>query len=318
MEKTNFCEMTFCKDQDGKEILLKDGIFQVMMEWEKPYMEACIDALCPRGEVLEIGFGCGYASTHIQTYSPSKHTIIEYHPVIAEKARQWAKAYSNIEIIEDTWQHALGTLGTYDTIFFDDYPIDIERNHHQEKIKIGSLLLEKGKATLEEAHKKIPLLKSIIYKKEDLEQFLGTFIQNKQPTSTILRFLFDLKQEQNIDEETLQHSLSFLITENIATLKQVEEYTPTTHALLPIQEEDRFLPFLKLCLQSHLKKNGSISCYLSSSSSKFEDEHFYQNVILNPHLEYSEKKISLEVPDHCNYYQGNEALVITIKKMTDG
>lgn len=318
MEKNNFCEMTFCKDQDGKEILLKDGVFQVMMEWEKPYMEACIDALHPKGDVLEIGFGCGYSATHIQTYSPSKHTIIEYHPLIAEKARQWAKAYPNVEIIEDTWQQALPSLGTYDTIFFDDYPIDIEKNHHEEKVKIGSLLLEKGKATLEEAHQKIPLLKTFIYKKEDLEQFLTTFTQNSHPAPTILRFLFDLKKEQNIDEETLKHSLSFLIRENIATKQQIEEYTPGTQAPLPIQEEDRFLPFLELCLQSHLKKNGAISCYLANSSSKFEDERFYQSVILNPHVEYTEKKISIEVPSHCNYYRGNEALVITIKKMTDG
>ena len=64
------CQMQFTKDDLGHEVLLKDGKFQVMMQWEKPYMQACIDALKPTGDVLEVGFGCGYSATHIQTYHP--------------------------------------------------------------------------------------------------------------------------------------------------------------------------------------------------------------------------------------------------------
>src|SRR5215471_10530852 len=114
------CKMEYVKDCLGQEMLLKDGQFQVMMEWEKPYMQACIDMLQPFGDVLEVGFGCGYSADHIQTYHPKSHTIIEYHPVVAAQARQWAKAYSNVTIIEDTWQSALSKLGVYDCIFFDD------------------------------------------------------------------------------------------------------------------------------------------------------------------------------------------------------
>ncbi len=309
--------MTFSKDQDGKEILLKDGIFQVMMEWEKPYMEACIDALHPQGDVLEIGFGCGYASTHIQKYNPTKHTIIEYHPMIAEKARLWAKNYSNVEIIEDTWQNALNRLGSYNAIFFDDYPIDTEKNHHEEKIRIGSLVLEKGQETLAKVHEKIPELKSFVYQIKDLEEFFDTISKEKHTHTTMLRFLFDLKKTENITEETLQSSLKLLIEKKIATQNQIEEYIPNTNITLPQQEEDRFLPFLELCLKSHLKKEGVISCYLAKSCSKFQDDRFFQKVILNPSLEYQEKTISIDVPKHCNYYSDREALVITIKKMTD-
>ena len=56
----------FNVDENGKEILLRDGEHQVMMEWEKPYMEAIIDTIKPTGDVLEIGFGCGYSATRIQ------------------------------------------------------------------------------------------------------------------------------------------------------------------------------------------------------------------------------------------------------------
>src|SRR5579863_5497614 len=108
IKPVSHCKMEYSKDEDGKEILLKEGKFQVMMEWEKPYMHACIDALKPFGDVLEIGFGLGYSATRIQEYHPKSHTIIEYDPEVAERARDWAKAYSNVTIIEDTWQRALG------------------------------------------------------------------------------------------------------------------------------------------------------------------------------------------------------------------
>ena len=102
--------MEYAKDEFGKEVLLKDGKFQVMMEWEKPYMEACIDALQPFGDVLEIGFGCGYSATRIQTFKPKSHTIIEFHPMVAQKARAWAEQYPNVTIVEGTWQNALASL----------------------------------------------------------------------------------------------------------------------------------------------------------------------------------------------------------------
>ena len=60
-------------DEYGKEILLQDDEHQVMMEWEKPYMEACIDKLQPKGDVLEIGFGMGYSATAIQKYKPKQY-----------------------------------------------------------------------------------------------------------------------------------------------------------------------------------------------------------------------------------------------------
>ena len=50
----------------------------IMMEWEKPYMEACVDhmAINSSSVVLEIGFGLGYSATRIQSYRPKRHVII--------------------------------------------------------------------------------------------------------------------------------------------------------------------------------------------------------------------------------------------------
>ena len=87
-------QTTYGYDEQGKEIMLQGDFLQVMMAWEKPYMEACVDALKPSGDVLEIGFGLGYSATQIQKYSPKSHTIIECDPVVIERER-FRKRYGN-------------------------------------------------------------------------------------------------------------------------------------------------------------------------------------------------------------------------------
>ena len=77
-------------DKYNKEILLQDNKYQVMMEWEKPYMEACIDKLKPSGNILEVGFGMGYSATQIQKYKPKSHTIIEMDKEVLKRLKKWA------------------------------------------------------------------------------------------------------------------------------------------------------------------------------------------------------------------------------------
>ena len=121
-------------DEHGKEILLKDNKHQVMMEWEKPYMETCIDKLQPKGDVLEIGFGMGYSATQIQKYKPKSHTIIEMDPMVIKRLKKWAKDYDNIIIVEGTWQSQLKNLGKFDEIFFDDFPLKVPENDLEKKL----------------------------------------------------------------------------------------------------------------------------------------------------------------------------------------
>ena len=114
-----------CKTKYTTSDLLKGASYQGMMEWEKPYIEACVDALQPFGDVLEIGFGCGYSASHIQTYFPKNHTIIESHLGTSQKAKEWSIHYTNVHLIKDSWQKALSQLGIFDAIFFDDYPLQV-------------------------------------------------------------------------------------------------------------------------------------------------------------------------------------------------
>ncbi len=122
---------SFKTDKNNQEVLLSKNSHQVMMEWEKPYMEACIDALNPKGDVLEIGFGCGYSATQIMKFAPKSYTVVECDPIVIEKAKvwaeEWAKKYPDMAIMikEGTWQSVLPTLSIFDEIFFDDFPIEI-------------------------------------------------------------------------------------------------------------------------------------------------------------------------------------------------
>ena len=120
---------TFQIDNNNEEILLSAANHQVMMEWEKPYMEASIDVLQPTGHVLEVGFGCGYSATQIMKYNPKSYTVIECDSVVIKKAKEWAKIYPTIpiNIVEGRWQEKLMSLGCFDEIYFDDYPLDISK-----------------------------------------------------------------------------------------------------------------------------------------------------------------------------------------------
>ena len=115
----------YSKDENGKEILTDKNNFQVMMEWEKPYMKALIERLNPYGNVLEIGFGMGYSADEIQKYNIRTHTIIEDDKEVLIRLKEWAsKQNHKVIIVEGTWQEKMWSMGKYDCIFFDDSPHD--------------------------------------------------------------------------------------------------------------------------------------------------------------------------------------------------
>lgn len=135
----NLC---YIKDEHNKEILInKTDNEQVMMEWEKPYMEACIKALEPKGDVLEIGFGLGYSARALCSFPIQSYTVIECEPVVWEKVIEFQKDYPHIKInlIKGRWQEILHTLPTFDTIFFDDFPykeyLELDNYPKQDRVR---------------------------------------------------------------------------------------------------------------------------------------------------------------------------------------
>jgi len=99
-----------------------DITLEVMMDWESSIMEASADYVCSNGgDILEIGFGMGISAGYIQENSINSHTIVECHPQILEKAKEWAKGKSNVTIIEGEWFDVKDSLSTYDGVFYDTY-----------------------------------------------------------------------------------------------------------------------------------------------------------------------------------------------------
>jgi hypothetical protein len=314
------CKMEYGKDEQGKELLLKEGKFQVMMEWEEPYMNACIDALKPFGDVLEIGFGLGYSAARIQTYHPKSHTIIEFHPEVAARARDWAKQYPHVTIIEDTWQNALAQLGLFDCIFFDDYPLQSEQEIQkmEEERAHSSLLLQNGEKTIREVEEAIPFLTQIKYSDADLDLLMKEIPLGQ--TELILQFAHFLKelcQRGQIAKCQLQNKLKLLVDEKKLGVEELDfllEQTQKNEPFAFAGTSDRLFRFLSTCLRSHMRKDARFSCFLSSAVSRYEDKRFVDEIITNPYLDFHEEEITLEVPAHCGYFSGNKALVITIVK----
>ena len=309
-------KMEFRKDEFGKDVLIKDGKYQVMMQWEKPYMEACIDALRPFGDVLEVGFGLGYSAERIQSYRPKSHTIIEYHPVIAERARQWAKERQNVSIVEDTWQNALPKMGIFDCIFFDDYPLQSEQDVEkmQKASNHSELLLKKGEQLLTEVEQTLPFLTEIKYSDEDLHDLLKDI--SKKEAKQLARFLKELCAREQISIKQLQKLLEKLVQEEKISREDVDQLLNVEKvAKKPCEKpNERLFAFLNPCLVSHMRKGSRFSCFLSSAESKYQDQKFVNEIITNPNLDFHEEEIAIEVPSNCAYFSGNRALVITITK----
>ena len=297
--------MEFTTDADGKELLLKDGEHQVMMEWERPYMKACIELLEPSGDVLEIGFGLGYSADAIQSYQPKSHTIIEYHPIVAEKAKNWAKDKPNVTIIESTWQEALPKLDRFDAIFFDDYPLESASD-----IKTCEEAQAQAKQNSNEVsaiQKEMEQYRPSSYSNHDLEFLFENMKTSKHLPSTFYhKFFTDLLKNNEITPEQFKWVQEKLAEKNVV----LEE------PLQPRGPGDRLLQFLEPVLKNHLNTRGRFSCYIERTESLYQDKAFKKLVINDPFLDFIERITPVNVSPHCKYFKGDKAFMIRITKLS--
>jgi guanidinoacetate N-methyltransferase len=100
----------------------------VMMQWEKEYMEACVQRLDigPDTSVCEIGFGLGFSADKIQAQNPAAHYIVECSSVVLQELKKWAQDKPSVVIVRGFWQEQLPVLGKFDALFFDDFPLSNE------------------------------------------------------------------------------------------------------------------------------------------------------------------------------------------------
>ena len=102
---------------------------EIMEDWQIPVMKAMAEIVTENhGEVLEIGFGRGIASSYIQDGGVQSHTIIECNDSVVARFHQWQQQYSDrpIQLIQGKWQDVIDQLEQYDGIFFHTYPLNQE------------------------------------------------------------------------------------------------------------------------------------------------------------------------------------------------
>jgi predicted O-methyltransferase YrrM len=96
--------------------------FEIMMDWEDGLMKRHAEVVCENGgDILEIGFGMGISANYIQELNPNSHTIVESHPQIIEKLKDWAADKPNVIVVEGRWLDVIDQLGVYDGVFYDAF-----------------------------------------------------------------------------------------------------------------------------------------------------------------------------------------------------
>lgn len=284
-------------------LMLDNGSKFMRMEWEKPYIKKIIAKLAPSGKVLQVGFSQGFAATYIQQYTINHHTIIESDSKTVKKAKEWAKDYSNVTIIEDSWENALENLKEFDGIFFNECPIEIVSDTLQSQNE-ATLMVEQGKTVLSNAAQEIPELQTLKYTDNDLDRFC-TQMADAEPRYVSI-FLHELKVNKQITESQYETMLKKhkLIKDTSETKNLYEKHADNSFA------------FLQECLKSHMHKNSRFSCFCISPSSKYDNPEYFDQIITNSSLEYEEEKMPIEVPESCEYYKHKEALILCVTKLS--
>ncbi|WP_145568001.1 class I SAM-dependent methyltransferase [Yersinia mollaretii] len=108
----------------------------VMQSWESSYMgELAKVAASNGGRVLEVGFGMGIASRHLQDCGVKEHVIIEANADVFHTLLDFAnKAPHKVIPIFGLWESVIGLLSDnyFDGILYDTYPTSNEKMHvHQ-------------------------------------------------------------------------------------------------------------------------------------------------------------------------------------------
>ncbi len=99
----------------------------IMEDWQIPIMRAMATIATENGgDILEVGFGRGIASTYIQESDIKSQTIVECNDSVVERFLRWREPFADrdIRLIQGKWQDVTDQLGIYDGIFFHTYPLN--------------------------------------------------------------------------------------------------------------------------------------------------------------------------------------------------
>lgn len=283
------------KQANGHEI-------KVLLEWQKLYAEALADALKPTGHVLQIGFGRGDEATRIQSFKPKSHVIIEGSARYQEAAKAWGQKHPNATIVLKPWQAALPALKTFDSILFNEYPLD------QEIEILGFLFPEAMQRTIKSADDLRRALEdqmahiTLTFTDNDIEKFYKE-IGHYNPEA-LLNFFQQLKKNGNITKEQCDKFVGQYHVNEVEKKGAGTAKAPSKPA-----KPDYMVECLEACLKSHMNKGARFTCFLNNQTSKYGDSYFSDTIINNPHVHYEEVSVPIKTAD-----KKREGLVILVEK----
>ena len=251
---------------------------QAVQAWKKSYIEALIGSLKPNGDVLEIGFGWGNAADCIQAHKPKSHTIIEMDPENAKRAKTWAAKHKNVTVIQNHWTKEVPKLGTFDAIFFNDYPLESQ----EEILKMVTpeemaQASKKARDTLTFLQKEMNQVK-VQFSDEAIDEFYQTVGQYR--SQELPFFLQALRERGHISEQ--QYSRS------------IKKYVHDKPSQQPLANNP-MIDCLKQCIAKHMKKGARFSSFLVNAATLYEYAPFFEHVISSPEVDYHEEIIPVKV-----------------------
>lgn len=164
------------------------------------------------------------------------------------------------------WGESSENLGLFDTIYL--FP--------------PSVIEKKEKpAAFQEIEKQFSL-DTIRYSDADID-FLFSQLNSKTNPKYVLQFFIELERKKNINRE------------------QFDRVMKRLGATTPLPKEDRFFEALSACIKYNMKARSVLHAFISGMTS-YEDRKFFEEVVVNPHLEIEEKPL-------------DQAVWITVRKL---
>lgn len=267
---------------------------KILLDWKKSYIQALVNALKPSDSILEIGFGVGLGAESIQSHKPKNYTIIESNPQYLEEAQKLAKKNPNIHVMPGDWKTVLPTLGKFDAIFFNDYPLEDDRDIMRFLFP-DDLIQTAGQAKdmLSQLEKEMALIKKQ-FSDQEIEDFYKKVGQNNM--EELPKFFLRLKENGNIskaqyDQVEKRYQLERGKKQKAESPKnQVKETVET-------KKSDPVLQCLEECLKDHMSKGSRFAFFLNKQVSKYEDSQFFDKIITNPNVDYKETSVTIKMND---------------------
>ncbi len=159
------------------------------------------------------------------------------------------------------------------------------------KSQAPSLLVQSGQTMVRNIEEQFGL-KNVIYSDKDLELFFHTHDRTSVVDPNHYAHFFDeLERKKQITSAQHAWCLERLAREGIGVTTTREQF----------EEEDPFFEVLQQCLKKHMKQDSVFKACFPDTTSQFDNEHIFNEIILNPMLDYREE------------LQGN-LLWVTVKK----